>query len=63
MAFRKYAGRLAPTDRPISMWEAQEEPPPKIVKLVTRKPLVADKDEVADNVRSRSAKLRICEKL
>lgn len=63
MAFRKYAGQLPPAERPLSAWEAQEEPPPKIVKLVTRKPLVADKDEVAGNVRSRSAKLRVCEKL
>ena len=63
MAFRKYAGRAPPAERPVSMWEVPEEPPPKIVKLVTRKPLVADKDEVSDNVRSRSAKLRICEKL
>lgn len=32
-------------------------------KLVNRKPLVASKEELAENVRSRSAKLRICEKL
>lgn len=63
MAFRKYAGRLPPEEQPTSVWETQPKPPPKVVKLVTRKPLVADKGEVEDNIRSRSAKLRICEKL
>ena len=62
-AFRLAAGRPQPSDRPLSAWEPQPELPPKIVKLVTRKPLVADKSEVDDNARSRSAKLRICEKL
>ena len=62
-AFRRAAGRTPPTDRPFSAWEPQPEAPPKIVKLVTRKPIVADADEVKANVRSRSAKLRICEKL
>ena len=62
-AFRRAAGRTTPTDRPFSAWEPQPEAPPKIVKLVTRKPIVADADEVRANVRSRSAKLRICEKL
>lgn len=33
------------------------------VKLITRKPLVADEAEIAQNPRSRSAKLRIVEKL
>ncbi|MBW4436640.1 MAG: 16S rRNA (cytosine(1402)-N(4))-methyltransferase RsmH [Pleurocapsa minor GSE-CHR-MK-17-07R] len=33
------------------------------VKLITRKPLVADDEEVARNPRSRSAKLRVVEKL
>ena len=61
--FRHYAGRAAPAEAPISAWEAQPELPPKVVKLVTRKPLMADKDEVGGNVRSRSAKLRVCEKL
>jgi 16S rRNA (cytosine1402-N4)-methyltransferase len=62
-AFRKFAGRVEAPDRPISAWEMPPEPPPKIVKLVTRKPIVADEEEVGENVRSRSAKLRICEKL
>lgn len=62
-AFRRAAGRLPATDRPLSAWEPQPEAPPKIVELVTRKPIVADQDEVKANVRSRSAKLRVCEKL
>ncbi len=33
------------------------------VKLITRKPLIADEAEIAQNPRSRSAKLRIVEKL
>lgn len=33
------------------------------VRKVTKKPLVADEGELAENPRSRSAKLRICEKL
>jgi len=33
------------------------------VKLITRKPIVADEAEIAHNARSRSAKLRIVEKL
>ena len=33
------------------------------VKLVTRKPIIASEQELEDNPRSRSAKLRVCEKL
>jgi 16S rRNA (cytosine1402-N4)-methyltransferase len=33
------------------------------VRLVTRKPIVADAEEVTRNVRARSAKMRVCEKL
>jgi 16S rRNA (cytosine1402-N4)-methyltransferase len=33
------------------------------VRLVTHKPIVADEAETADNPRSRSAKLRVVEKL
>ena len=32
-------------------------------KLITRKPIVAGEDELERNPRSRSAKLRVCEKL
>jgi len=34
-----------------------------LVKLISRKPIVASKQELEDNPRSRSAKLRVCEKL
>ena len=63
-AFREAAGRVQPqTQTPISAWERQPPPPPKRVALVTRKPLVADAEEIKKNVRARSAKLRVCEKL
>lgn len=63
-AFREAAGRVQThTQTPISAWERQPPPPPKRVALVTRKPLVADAEEITRNVRARSAKLRVCEKL
>jgi 16S rRNA (cytosine1402-N4)-methyltransferase len=34
-----------------------------LVKLVNRKPIVSGSQELEDNPRARSAKLRICEKL
>ena len=34
-----------------------------IVKLISRKPIVATPEELEANPRSRSAKLRVCEKL
>ncbi len=34
-----------------------------IVKLITRKPIVPDEEELGENSRARSAKLRVCEKL
>jgi len=33
------------------------------VKIITRKPITAGEEELADNPRSRSAKLRVCEKI
>ena len=33
------------------------------VKLITRKPITASEEELERNPRSRSAKLRVCEKL
>ena len=63
-AFREAAGRArAEPERPFGAWERQPPPPAKRVALVTRKPIVADAEEVRRNVRARSAKLRICEKL
>ena len=34
-----------------------------LVKLISRKPIVASNKELEENPRSRSAKLRVCEKL
>ncbi len=34
-----------------------------LVKLISRKPITASEQELADNPRSRSAKLRVCEKI
>ena len=33
-----------------------------LVKLISKKPIVAGEEELKDNPRSRSAKLRVCEK-
>ena len=41
----------------------EEKRPDPLVKLVTRKPLIASQAETARNARSRSAKLRVVEKL
>jgi len=38
-------------------------PPPKIVKMINRKPISASEEEIKINARSRSAKLRVVEKL
>ena len=43
--------------------ETLPKAPPREVKLVTRKPLMAAPEEQAANPRSRSAKLRVAEKL
>src|SRR5260221_603332 len=34
-----------------------------IVEILTRRPIVADEEEISANARSRSAKLRVCQKL
>lgn len=34
-----------------------------VVKVITKKPIVAGEEELGDNPRSRSAKLRVCEKI
>lgn len=41
----------------------EHKPPPAIVDIVTRKPITASDAELAENPRSRSAKLRIAQKL
>ena len=38
-------------------------PPAKIVKMINRKPIGASEEEIKVNARSRSAKLRVVEKL
>ena len=35
----------------------------EVIKVITRKPIIATEEEVNKNIRSRSAKLRVCEKL
>ena len=48
----------APEENPFAMVEV-----PKVLKLVNKKPIVAGKEETKRNPRSRSAKLRVAEKL
>ena len=62
-------------DRPVKQWmRSQTQPPPTphklpvtadtllpAMKMITRRPLVAEPDEICHNVRSRSAKLRVIE--
>ena len=61
--FRKFAGQAEPLGEEFNRYMPQPEPPPKVVRLLTRKPLVPTAMEIDANVRSRSAKLRACEKL
>jgi 16S rRNA (cytosine1402-N4)-methyltransferase len=63
-AMRREAGMAPEEDTPTAQWEWQigKRPEPR-VKLVTRKPVIASEVEQAANPRSRSAKLRVCEKI
>ena len=61
--FRFYAGQAEPLSEEFNRYMPQPEAPPKVVKLITRKPLAPSTAEIDENVRSRSAKLRVCEKL
>lgn len=66
--FRRFAGVAdPPSDAELRGRYApmltQRDAPPKIVKVLTRKPKVPTAAEIDVNVRSRSAKLRVCEKL
>ena len=63
LAFKHAAGQAPPVEEPVSLWTEQPEAPPKVVKLITRRPLAPTDQEIKGNVRARSAKLRICEKL
>ena len=57
--FRRYAGQCeCPPELPECRCGAQA-----IVKIITRKPVVASAEEIDENPRSRSAKLRCAEKL
>ena len=42
---------------------SSSSPPAKIVKMINRKPIGASEEEIKANARSRSAKLRVVEKL
>lgn len=58
-AFQRAAqGCTCPKDFPVCVCGKKPR-----VKLITRKPIVPDQGELADNARARSAKLRVCEKL
>ena len=67
-AFRAAAG-MKPSSaddfkHPSLKWVMPEEPErEKLVRILTRKPVVATETEQRDNPRSRSAKLRFVEKL
>ncbi|MBL8151733.1 MAG: 16S rRNA (cytosine(1402)-N(4))-methyltransferase, partial [Blastocatellia bacterium] len=57
--FRLKTGECkCPPNFPVCVCKAEKK-----IKLITKKPIVAEKDEEELNPRSRSAKLRICEKL
>lgn len=51
-------GCICPRDFPICLCKQE----PKI-RLITKKPLVSKEDELRDNPRARSAKLRVCERI
>lgn len=58
-AFQKAAqGCTCPKDFPVCVCGKKPR-----VKILTRKPIVPDSGELAENARARSAKLRVCEKL
>ncbi len=52
-----YKDCVCPPELPICMCDKKRE-----IKIITRKPLVATEKELEENVRSRSAKLRVAEK-
>ena len=52
----------APVDLNVQAF-MEHKPPPVLVEVVTRKPITASEAEMADNPRSRSAKLRVAQKL
>lgn len=58
MFAQRVRGCICPPDMPVCVCGKKPE-----LKLVNRKPIVAGKDELEENPRSRSAKLRIAEKI
>lgn len=67
-AFLRAAGRPTPDDEGQSdRWQRNsaslDVPAEKIAEIVTRRPLIADDAEADENPRSRSAKLRVLQKL
>lgn len=59
-AFQFLSGKRRPPSNP---YEAEEPPPPRVVTVLTPKPLTPSHEEVRRNPRSRSAKLRAVERL
>lgn len=49
---------ICPKEYPVCMCDKKQE-----VKIITRKPIISNKEELENNPRARSAKLRIAEKL
>ncbi len=49
---------ICPSEFPICVCDKKRE-----VKIITRKPIISDEDELEYNPRARSAKLRVCEKV
>ncbi|MFW6287801.1 MAG: 16S rRNA (cytosine(1402)-N(4))-methyltransferase RsmH [bacterium] len=57
--FRELAnGCVCPSDFPMCVCDEKEE-----IKVINRKPITASKQEIKENPRSRSAKLRVAEKI
>lgn len=68
ITFHSLEDRLVKNFMKTGQFEAQDETfsyetPPKLFKLVTKKPVTASPEELKRNTRSRSAKLRVAEKL
>ena len=53
--FKRHAGRWESLQAGGQRWEGEDPP----VRILTKKPVVAGEEEVRDNPRSRSAKLRV----
>jgi 16S rRNA (cytosine1402-N4)-methyltransferase len=68
ITFHSLEDRLVKNFMKTGQFEAQDdvfsfETPPKLFRLVTKKPVTAGPEELKRNTRSRSAKLRVAEKL